>query len=70
MLKKTAGMVAEKTGQQYCHVFSLLRVRIAFELLHSSLRCLRGTRNYRSKPHNHQKSIPDEVVNHYAGITD
>ena len=70
VLKKTAGMVAEKTGQEYSHVFSLLRVRIAFDLIHSSLRCLRGTRNYRSKSHNHQKSILDEVVNHYAGITE
>jgi hypothetical protein len=43
-LRKLASMVAEKRGENYSHTIALLRLRISFALIRSTLICLRGTR--------------------------
>jgi hypothetical protein len=43
-LKKLASMIAEKRHENYSHTIALLRMRISFALIRSSIICLRGTR--------------------------
>ena len=42
VIKRVAGMIAEKKGEQYSHVMSYLRTRLRFSLLRSVLIAVRG----------------------------
>ncbi len=44
VIKRIAGMIAEKRGEQYSHVISYLRTRLRFSLLRSVLIAVRGVR--------------------------
>ena len=50
LLKKLAADIAEKTKQQYAAVVTLLRVRLAFDIMRSALMMLRGSRRRRTGP--------------------
>ena len=43
--KHVAAKIAEKTGDRYDHVLSLIRVKLSFLILRSALLCLRGSRS-------------------------
>jgi hypothetical protein len=62
-LKRLASLIAEKTGEKYCHIISLLRVRISFALIRASLVCLRGSRKLRSVTFDSQPP-PSDVILH------
>jgi hypothetical protein len=61
-LRKLASMVAEKRGENYSHTIALLRLRISFALIRSSLVCLRGTRHRVSRPQLYE--APSDSVLH------
>ena len=44
VFKRLAGMISNKTGDDYSTVMGWLRTRLSFALLRSALACLRGTR--------------------------
>ena len=62
-LKRLASLIAEKTGEKYCQIISLLRVRISFALIRASLVCLRGSRKLRSATFDSQHP-PSDVILH------
>ncbi len=43
-------MVAEKMRAEYSHLIALLRLKISFALIRSSLVCLRGSRRLKATP--------------------
>jgi len=44
VLKRIAGKIAEKKGEQYSHVIGFVRTRLRFSLLRSVLIAVRGVR--------------------------
>ncbi len=44
VIKRIAGMIAEKRGEQYSHVMGFARTRLRFSLLRSVLIAVRGVR--------------------------
>ena len=44
VFKRLAGMISNKTGDDYSTAMGWLRTRLSFALLRSALACLRGTR--------------------------
>jgi hypothetical protein len=65
VLKKLSSAIAEKTNQSYAKCLSLLRVRLAFDLMRSAVMMLRGSRRRRAGPIELRQA---DVVIHEARI--
>ena len=46
--KRLAGMISDKTHEQYCHVMSYIRRKLRFALLRATLVAVRGYRGKKS----------------------
>lgn len=64
-LKLLASKIAEKTNEKYSNVICYLRCKLSFELYHSALMMLRGSRRRRAGP---QWNRPVDVVINEAHI--
>ncbi len=48
--KRVASLHAAKSGEQYSRIMQLIRCRLSFALLRSSILCIRGTRSSTYRP--------------------
>ena len=62
ILKRLGALLAEKHDTPYSSVMGLLRCRLSFALLRSSVMCIRGSRSSRRHPGRIDLSAPDLAI--------
>lgn len=67
-LKHLASMLAEKRGERYADVMSLLRCRFAFAIARSALVCLRGSRSRFQGISEGSRELPANVITGDASL--
>ena len=67
-LKHLALLLAEKNGEKYADVMSLLRCRFSFAIARSALVCLRGSRSRFQGVGNNSLELPARVVRNETAL--